>query len=114
MGIVRHEPGPTLSRATAFHHWIFLSGTTADDTSVGIQEQTRQVLTKIDRYLAMAGSDKSGLLSATVFLADPSQRAEMDQVWTSWLHPDIAPPRTCLGATLDGKALVEIMAIARD
>ena len=70
MAIERHETGPRMSRVVVHNGTVYLAGFTADDPNLPIQGQTRQVLHKIDRYLAMAGTDKSQLLTAQIWLAD--------------------------------------------
>ena len=112
--IIRHEIGPTMSKAVEFHHWIFLAGLTADDTSAGIKEQTEQVLAKIDGTLAVANSDKSKLLSAMIFLSDISLRPQMNEVWNAWIDPENPPSRACVGVQLGDNTLVEIVATAKD
>ena len=112
--IKRHEIGPTMSQAVEFHHWIFLAGMTADDTSVGIKEQTEQVLAKIDRTLAAANSDKSKLLSAMIFVSDIALRPEMNEVWNAWIDQSNPPTRACVGVQLAGSTMVEIVVIAKD
>ena len=65
-----------------------------------VTEQTRDVLGIIDRLLAEAGTDKSNLLNANVFLADIRTAEEMNAVWESWLPDGAAPART----TVEGRA----------
>ena len=103
-----------MSRAVEFHHWIFLAGMIADDTSVGIKEQTEQVLAKIDGYLAAANSDKSKLLSAMIFLSDISLRPQMNEVWNAWIDPENPPSRACVGVQFGGSTMVEIVVTAKD
>ena len=75
-----------------------------------IRAQTRASLELIDTNLADAGSDKTRMLSVQIFLADMSQKAEMDEVWDEWIGPDWNhwPQRACVGAPLAGSVLVEI------
>lgn len=76
-----------------------------------IRAQTRASLEAIDANLADAGSDKTRMLSVQIFLADMSQKAEMDEVWDEWIGPDWNhwPQRACVGAPLAGSMLVEIV-----
>lgn len=87
----------------------------ATDTSSaqGIAEQTRRALAELDRTLENAGSGKSGLLQATVYLIDIADKAEMDQVWCEWVG-DVGnwPQRACIGVDLAGNDLIEIVVIA--
>lgn len=60
-----------------------------------IREQTHQVLERIDRRLARAGSDKSRVLTVDVTLCDPDDAAGMNEVWNGWVDPDRPPARIC-------------------
>ena len=110
--IWRYGSGPLATRVVAVDHWIFLAAMTADDTSVGIAEQTSQVLAKIDNYLDIAQTSRSNLLSATVYLSDPSLRPQMMEVWNTWIDADNPPTLDCVGAQLEGSALISIVVTA--
>ena len=88
--------------------------TVATARGVDIQTQTRAALAAIDANLADAGSDKTCLISAQIFLADISQKAGMDDVWNDWIGSDWQnwPQRACVGAPLAGDTLVEIVVTA--
>ena len=98
------------SRAVGFENLVFTVATAPGSTSV--QEQTRQVLARIEQNLADADSDKTRLLSATVYLSDISRKAEMDEVWNEWIGPEHWPQRACVQAGLALNTLVEITVIA--
>ena len=85
---------------------------TADDKSLDMKGQTEQVLAKIEKILADNGSDKSRLLTAMVYITDMSLKAEMDQVFVDWVHPDGRPTRACVQAGLADGSLVEIVVSA--
>ena len=85
MNITRHDQNDIMSKVVEHNGVVYVSGNTADDNSVDIREQTAQILKKIDGYLAQAGTDKSKLLSATVYVADMSQKPMMNEVWQAWL-----------------------------
>ena len=87
---------------------------THDDRAADIQEQTRRALAVLDKNLAEAGTDKTRLVSAQVFLADMTMKAQFDAVWNEWMGPDPDhwPQRACVGATLAGHCLVEIIVVA--
>ena len=112
--IVRVGVDKRSSRAVIYNHTVYLSGMTADDYSADIEAQTRQVLAKIDRHLATAGTDKSRVLSAQIWLRDIEQNfAKMNEVWNAWTAPGAAPARAtaeCHMASRD--ILVEILVIA--
>ena len=111
--IVRHEPGAILSRAVEYNGIVYLAGLTADDYALDIKGQTEQVLAKIDKYLAAAGSNKSRILSALVYVSDMSNKEGMNEVWQKWMDKANPPARACVQAQLGSpKTLVEIMVTA--
>ena len=74
----------------------------------------RKVLANIDRMLARAGSEKSRLLTATVYLKSIADYQAMNEIWDAWTAPGAAPARTCVGgvALFSSDALVEITVAA--
>lgn len=106
-------PGPRMSRAVVHGDRVYLAGLTASDTSQDIKGQTRQILDKIDAYLAQAGTDKSKLLSANLWIKDMAQFADMNSVWNSWVDLENPPARACVKAEMARpEVLVEIMVTA--
>lgn len=92
---------------------VYLAGMTADDLSAGTAGQTRAVLAKIDEHLALAGSSKASLLSATIWLRDIADFEPMNAEWDAWLDCDNMPARATVEARLAGDGYrVEIMVIA--
>ena len=87
---------------------------TASDNSLDIQGQTKSALDTIENNLVELGSDKSSILSAQVFIADISNKPQMDEQWISWLGPDPEhwPQRACLGVSLEGNILIEVTVVA--
>ena len=71
------------SRAVIHKGVVYLSGVVADDKTLSMAGQTEQILKKIDRVLKKAGSDKSKILSAVIYLADMDLKDEMNEVWIS-------------------------------
>ena len=65
-----------------------------------ITEQTKNILDRIDRLLAQAGTDKSKALSATIWITDMRDFAEMNAVWDAWVSPGNTPGRACVEARL--------------
>ncbi len=112
MQIDRIKPGEWNSRAVAYENLVFLSGIVADDKSLPMKEQTEQVLARIDGFLAEAGTDKTRILSATVYLADISRKDEMNEAWMAWLDKTVLPARAAVGVELTPDTLVEIMVCA--
>jgi enamine deaminase RidA (YjgF/YER057c/UK114 family) len=110
MTVKRIEPGARMSQAVVHGDTLYLAGVVADDTKQDVKGQTKQILAKIDRLLAAAGSDKSKLLSANIWLTDISTWAQMNEVWDAWVAPGNAPARATVEAKLAGPAYrVEIM-----
>ena len=85
------DSGPRMSQATIHGNTVYLAGQISGGENVTIQ--TKAVLDKIDSLLARAGTDKSKLLSATIWLADLADFAEMNVVWEEWIAGVNAPAR---------------------
>ena len=98
MSITRLHTNQKLSRIVVHNDTVYLCGQVASDFSAGIAEQTRQTLAKIDELLAEVGSDKSKLLSVTVYVKDVALIDEMNTQWFAWLPEGQAPARTCVAA----------------
>ncbi len=114
MSVTRHDvtsgPGPIMSRCVVRGDMVYLCGLTASDSGADITGQTRQVLDKIDGYLASAGSDKSKLLQANIWVTDTANFAAMNAVWNAWVDPENPPVRACVFTQLARpEILVEIM-----
>ena len=114
MTIQRHETGPRMSKAVVHGDTVYLAGIVADDPkgkSVG--EQTKSVLAQIDGLLAKAGTDKSKLLTANIWITDMANFAEMNAVWDGWVAPGNTPARATVEAGLAAPDYkVEIMVVA--
>ena len=94
MSIQRIETGPRMSQAVVHQKTIYLAGQVADhDAGPSVYTQTQQALASIDRLLAAAGSDKSRILSATIWLTDMDTFAEMNRAWEAWVVPGSTPAR---------------------
>ncbi len=98
--IQRLHPGKRLSEASIHAETVYLAGQVADDASQDIRGQTRQVLAAIDRLLDEAGSDKTRILMAQIFLADLADFAGMNEVWDAWVAPGQAPCRATVNSLL--------------
>lgn len=112
MSIQRIKPGAWNSRAVVHGDLVFLSGVVADDKSLSTKGQTAQVLARIDETLAAAGTDKSRILTSTVYLADIAAKDEMNEAWMAWMDKDNPPARAAVGAALTPGTQVEIMVCA--
>ena len=110
MSIKRINPGPLLSSGVVHGNTVYLAGLTADDASADVKGQTKQILDKIDKFLAEAGSDKSKILSANIWLTDIGTWSQMNEVWKAWIPAGQTPARATVEAKLANPALkVEIM-----
>jgi len=113
MTVTRHNAGPRMSQAVVHGDTVYLAGQVAADPSAGVKGQTEQVLKKIDGLLASAGSSKSKLLSATVWLANMGTYDDMNAAWDAWVDPANTPARATVEARLASpKYLVEIAVVA--
>lgn len=113
MTIEHLESGDILSQAVEHDGIVNVCGLTADDLKANVRGQTEQVLRKIDDLLARCGTDKSKLLTATIYLTDINQKPQMNEAWTSWLGTLKRPTRACVGSVLGSPdTLVEIVVSA--
>lgn len=111
--IERFGVGPRMSKAVRYNKTVYVAGQVADDGSQDVADQTHQVLAKIDAALAEAGTDKSKLLSATIYLSDMSTFNQMNAVWDAWVTPKNTPARATVEARLARPELkVEIVVVA--
>ena len=111
---IERQPAAYKGRSPAVHYnGVVYAVATARSDSPSVAEQTRLTLAALDRNLNAAGSDKTRLLQATVYLRDMSRKAEMDEVWCEWIGgAENWPQRACVGADLAGNDLVEIVTVA--
>ncbi len=109
----RIDPGPRMSKAVRHGDPIYTMGHVAGDRSGDISAQTADVLARLDATLAEMGSDRSKLLSVTIYLADMAEFSEMNAVWDEWVDGPKAPARTTVSAPLAAAEIrVEMTAIA--
>lgn len=113
MSIKRLKAGPRMSQAVVHGSTVYLAGQVASDPVPDVKKQTQQILAEIDALLAAAGTDKTKLLSANIWLADIRTFADMNSVWDGWVSPGNTPARATVEAKLAGpQYLVEIGVIA--
>jgi enamine deaminase RidA (YjgF/YER057c/UK114 family) len=112
--IERLQSNARLSRIVVHNGVVYLAGTTATDRSGDAQAQTREILGKLDEYLAAVGSDKTKLLSAQIWLQDIERDfAGMNAAWEAWIPRDAVPARATCEARLAAPDLrVEIIVTA--
>jgi len=88
------------SEAAVFNGVVYLAGMVPERGDTDIRGQTDDVLTQVQQRLQEAGSDKSRILRAQIYLADIADIAEMNAVWDAWVVPGTAPPRATVQAAL--------------
>ncbi len=110
---VTEPPGVRMSRCVVRGDNVYLCGLTAADTTQDITGQTKQILARIDDYLGQAGTTKSNLLTANLWIKDMAMFRDMNAVWNEWVDPANPPARACVRADLARpEVLVEIMVTA--
>jgi len=119
MEIVRHEMGGRFSEMVVTKigdtNLIVLAGQVAENTSLGVEGQMREILRFIDRLLAHVCADKTNILSARIYLASVGDYAVMNSVWDDWVPKGHTPARSTVGAKLirpEYKIEIEVTAVA--
>jgi len=122
MSIIRHEirqiskgnrGQPIISHAVVHRNVAYFAGVTPDPIAGDIKTQTAQVLRRVDELLRLAGTDKSRLLSAQVWIADMRLFEDHNAVWNEWVDPANPPVRACLTTEFWRPGiLVEVMVVA--
>src|SRR5260370_8313913 len=114
MTIQRFDTGPRMSQVVVHGDTIYLAGVVANKAAgESVTKQTQDVLSIIDSHLAKAGSDKSKLLTATIYITDMKNFPEMNAVWDGWVSAGNTPARATVEAKLAAPQYgVEIMVLA--
>ena len=114
MKVERKEVGARMSQIVVHGDTVYLAGVVAQASKgKSVTEQTREILATIDKYLAQAGSDKTKLLSANIYITDMANFAEMNAVWDGWVSAGNTPARATIEARLAAPDYkVEIMVVA--
>ena len=114
MSIQRLHSGQRMSQVVINGNTVYLAGQVAQRApGASVTEQTRDILARIDELLAEAGSDKSKLLSANLWISDMADFDEMNAVWDAWVDPANPPCRACVEAKLASpRFTVEVMVTA--
>jgi len=111
--MIKRFPGTVATRSRAVaHDGIVYAVATAKNKSAPLYEQTKDALALIEATLAEAGTSKSRILRATVYITDMSRKSEMDRAWDEWVDRANPPQRACIGVALADKDLVEILVTA--
>lgn len=111
--IKRFEVGSRMSQAVVSGGHVHIAGQVPDNRKAPLEQQTREVLAKLDRLMAEAGTDKSKLVSVTVLLPHIYDFDALNVVYDAWIDPENPPARACYEARLaDPDLRVEMIAIA--
>ncbi len=98
--IQRIDAGPRMSEAVIHDGIAHLAGQVPETLDADIETQTREVLAAIDDLLAQAGSDKTRILRAQIYLADIADFPGMNRAWDEWVVPGQGPARATVEAKL--------------
>ncbi len=113
MCITRHNSNQRMSQLVIHNGIAYLAGQVGDIQYSSAEDQTNQILAKIDALLETAGTDKSKILTAQIWLDDIRKFDEMNGAWDAWVSPGNTPARACVEARLAHPGwYVEIMVTA--
>lgn len=98
--VQRFDVGARLSEMAVHNGVAYLAGQVPADATQDMAGQTRQVLAAIDALLARAGTDKSKILMAQIFITDLADFPQLNEVWDAWVVPGHTPPRATVKAQL--------------
>ena len=109
--IVRIEAGSRMSEAVIYGGKLYTAGVVADEAiGKSVLAQTQDILQQIDTLLTKAGTDKTRVLKANIWLTDMTKFAQMNEAWDAWVIPGQAPARATVEARLAAPGYdVEIM-----
>ncbi|UYZ67725.1 RidA family protein [Moraxella bovis] len=111
--IIKLDSNQTITEIAIYNGVVYLAGQVPDDDSLDIVGQTREVLTNIDKALAKAGTDKSKLLTAQVFIKDLNDFEQFNAEYTAWIAGNVPPTRATVQANLvNPNWLIEIVVTA--
>ena len=97
MTIRRIDVGARMSQAVIHGDTVYLAGQVAlDAPGTSVTEQTKDILARVDLLLSEAGTDKSKVLTATIWLCSMDDFAEMNAIWDAWVTPGSTPARACV------------------
>ena len=110
MSVIRLEAGPRMSQAVIHGDTVYLAGQVAAKPVPSAKKQTQQILRQIDKLLRAAGTNKSKIVSANIWLSDIRYFAEMNEAWDAWVATGNSPARATVEAKLAAPQYwVEIM-----
>ncbi len=112
--MITRFPGLTRTRSRAVAHGdlVFTVAVAPDPVAPSVYGQAEKVLARIDESLALCGTSKSKVLSATIYLADVTTKPEFNRAWDEWVDPENPPMRACIGVAIEPPHLVEVVVTA--
>lgn len=113
MTMQRFAVGERMSQAIVANGFLFTAAQVARDLDADPTTQARQILEKIDALLAEAGSDKTKVISAAIWIADIADYAAVNEAWDAWVVKGQTPVRACVESKFSSPRIkVEIQIIA--
>ncbi|MEE9587908.1 MAG: RidA family protein [Hyphomicrobiaceae bacterium] len=101
MSIKRIQVGDRMSQVVIYNNTVYTAGVVAlTAPGESVEAQTKDIVDRIDGLLAEAGTDKSRLLTATIWLSDIATFDEMNKIWDAWVSPGNTPGRACVQSKL--------------
>ena len=111
--IERHLRTPIMHRVVEHGGVLYFGGIVAEDKSASMKGQTEQILERVGQLLTQSGSDRTKILSATIFITDMALKDGMNEAWTAWFAPEDLPSRATIGvAELGPDVLIEVVVTA--
>lgn len=111
--MITRIPGAVATRSRGVvHNGVATTVTTSPDKSDDMYVQAKGALANIDKNLADAGTSKAKILTAICYCADMSRKPDLNKAWDEWVDLQNIPMRAVIGATLEGKDLIEIVVTA--
>ncbi len=111
--IERHLRTPIMHRIVEHGGVLYFGGIVAEDKSASMKGQTEQILERVGQLLTQSGSDRTKILSATIFITDMALKDGMNEAWTAWFAPEHLPSRATIGvAELGPNVLIEVVITA--
>ena len=113
MNIARRFTTERVSKVVVYNDTVYLSGQVAEDVDENIVGQSKSTLSRVEHFLAEAGTDKSKILSALIHIKHTADAPTFNEIWNAWLPEGCAPARTCVQANMLREAvLIEITVVA--
>jgi len=112
--ISRYNKNERMSQVVEHNGTVILAGQLATDTTADTAGQTQEILSRVEELLALAGTNKSQLLSATIWISDMDDFTAMNDVWVGWIDAENPPVRACVRADLitpDYKVEIQVTAV---